>query len=62
MLARIPFKRTVRHLNRCLTITIPKHLALLANVKPGEELDFTVVLNLPEDPNKEKPIITPVKA
>jgi len=61
MLTRIPFKRTVRRFNKCMTVTIPKHLVDLANVKIGQELAMTVTLNLPEDPNiKEKSITAPV--
>ena len=49
MLTKIVFKRKVRRLNRCLSITLPIDLVRAGNVKIGQELDLTVIIDMPED-------------
>jgi len=62
MLTKIAFKRHVRRLNRCLSITLPHDLVNASKIQSGQELEFTVIIDMPEDRVKETSIITPVKA
>jgi len=58
---KVPFRRTVRRFNECLMITIPFDLVNSAKLKPGQELDFTMLVDF-ENSESQSSLATPIKA
>lgn len=57
----VPFKRKLRHTSSCLMITIPIDLIKSANLKAGQEIDFTMRLDFSRL-QKQSILVTPLKA
>ncbi|KKN07614.1 hypothetical protein LCGC14_1065210 [marine sediment metagenome] len=54
MLTRVSFKRCIRSFNRCLTVTIPKHIVDSLKLERDQEYEFTMLIDIPKEENNEK--------